>query len=782
MKYVKSIDDFKKYSFEFFDSFLEEELSDLMVNSFLLDLGDREQLENQAVSAIKAKGISIQEVCDYGEVILQLSDYRDLLKKFVSLLLKSEQFIPLSHFLNRIFLQKIGNVSYRSLKQDYTYKERYFDRFVEIIMYCDIEKELYMPFFFAILNSSSDSPLYFYKEPLKEYLDSKLSNSKEENEINGFLDKLKTSTDGNAEYSLSKLIDDFTLGEMDNLALIKTALQRDPAFSLGIIENIMSQDKDREYKCVQLLLLLSSTKAIQSRLKEIYDTTTNKQIKALLVKELSSIVLASFNTEQEFLSFVDANVLSIQDRLYGIRLSRFYDAYNLSNVGINGKVMTFVLETFRNREATQQVEYFKDYFKFVDPYVMQSLCNIVYDISYQRKRLLSSKWAMRLISTFGSAKLLGIVFDNMEEWLKDISLIEPCQYFLDIMCSCAREEVLPYIKRLYDIAPTNKMKKFLDEKVSTFSMKKREDLEQVKDKIVDDLGFDRNGYKLVNLSHRQVLLRINPDCSITPLNVKSEKIARIRQQDDAEELRKLVKVLEKKVKEQRKRLYSAFVEFRNYDAQSFDECIVGNNLLNFLAQHLLWGRYKNDRLVEICTLMFDRLNHVAGNMISDEAVGEYSVAILQNMDASDMKEKLSHVVQPLFDQFALPFFESESLNLQSNSVDNLSGVFCNANLFVTRLEKIKFRVADCDENDTFGTLVKVNENLNLITAVEFDRLPMRNYDITTTLRQVRFYELNKNYKRGKRFVLNKSDALMLENINPHVLSNELGVILSATKM
>ncbi len=778
MKYVKSIEDFKKYSFEFFDSFLDEEMSNMVVNSFLLDIGDWQSLESEMVEIIKEKGINSSDVCDYGEVILQLSDYRSLLKKFVSLLLKSEQFLSLSAFLNRIFLQRVGNVSYRSMRQEYTYKERYFDRFIEIITYCNIDSELYSPFFLAILSSEAFSPLFNYKEPLKEYLDS-VAQQGMRPETSLLLDSMDKSLDNSL--SLPKMIEAYIKGESTSLSVMGSALQKDVSFSLSIIDSMLSQHKDREYECVQLLLLLSSYKAVKDRLKQIYATSFDNRVRALLSKEFSSIVLTSFNSEEEFLSYVDANVSTIQDRLYGIRLARFYSAYGLSNEGINGKVMTFILNTFRNRESVEQVEYFREYFKFVDLYVLQSLASIVYDISYQRKRLLSSKWAMRLISTFASSKLLAIIFSNMADWLKDTRLVGPCQYFIDIMCSCARSEVLPYIGALYDSVESAKMRKFLDEKIKTFSMKNREDIGQVRDRIAGDFGFDKNGYRLLSLPHRQVLIKINSKGNIDVLNAKSEKPARIRQKDDAKYLRERIKFWTKKIKEQKKRLYSAYLEFRNYDRQSFEECIVHNNLLNFLSQHLFWGRYKSDRLVEICVLNSDRLVHVAGNMIGEESLDDYSIAILQSIDASDMKDRLSSVIEPLFDQFSLPFFSTDSLNLKSNCVENLSGVFCNARLFVTRLEKMRYKVADRDEQDTFSTLIKINENLNLITTVEFDRIPLKNLDKSISLGQVRFYDLSRNYKRGKRYILNKQEALMLENINPYVLSNELGLIVSATK-
>ena len=65
MKYVRNYTDFKKYTFEFFDSFLPPDLSEKMVNSFLLDLGNAEELERETLSYIKFQPLDYSEVADY---------------------------------------------------------------------------------------------------------------------------------------------------------------------------------------------------------------------------------------------------------------------------------------------------------------------------------------------------------------------------------------------------------------------------------------------------------------------------------------------------------------------------------------------------------------------------------------------------------------------------------------------------------------------------------------------------------------------------------------------
>ena len=104
MKYVRNIEDLKKYTFEFFDAFLPQALSDQLVNYFLLNMGDGKLLEGQAIAYLSQRKIPQDTVAEYGEAILQLNDYRGLLKKFVELLLKARCYEGLSAFLNSIFL------------------------------------------------------------------------------------------------------------------------------------------------------------------------------------------------------------------------------------------------------------------------------------------------------------------------------------------------------------------------------------------------------------------------------------------------------------------------------------------------------------------------------------------------------------------------------------------------------------------------------------------------------------------------------------------------------
>ena len=787
MKYVRNIDDLKRYTFEFFDSFLPENLADQMVNYFLLGLGNKEQLESDSANILKQSPVSLHKIAEYGEAILQLNDYQDLLKKYTELLLRSRKFEHLCAFLNRIFLQQIGDAKYKSSRRQYSIRERYFDRFVEIVMFCHIDKSLYTPFFLEIFNCDARSLMFDYKEPLKEYLDIFLKEGDDEGFISSLLSS--DSKNGISEYAnqntiktLSVLLNGYVQGEITSSAVLKQALNSHRQEGLNIIEALLqNDDSEVRFKATQLLILINDERRVKDRLKYLYENTTDTKIKSLLEKECNFNSLIKFKNSDEFFEFVEKATPQIQERLYGARLKRYYENAGLDNTGLNGKTLTFVMETFKNREADTQLIYLKDFFKYVDAHVLAKLAQVVFEVAVYREKLVSSKWALRLIAVFADKNLLEKMAEQIALWLQNKKTKETAKYFLDLLSECARDEIVEISKKLLENNTDKKQIKFLQDKIGDFCVSSRQNLEEVKDKLSNSLGFNENGCQIIQLQDRKIRAQINLDMSISLYNEKTGKSARIK--DNVEyngmPFKTYIKTLQKQIKEQKKRLYSAFLEFRNYDVEAFEECIVSNPLLNFLAQNLVWARYKKDKLAEICAFKNNKLVHLLGNVIS-ENFNDYTIALLQPLDAQDQKERIKEKMgEVLFNQVDYPVFNLKDYN--ANSIDSLSGMFCNTKLFITRLQKLKYKVNDLDMKGHYSTLVKENKNLNLLTAVEFEKVALNLNTDSTTISKVRFYDLNKQQKTGKIYNLNKTEAKTVSEIDPRILSNELGLIFLACK-
>ncbi|MBR1985242.1 MAG: DUF4132 domain-containing protein, partial [Clostridia bacterium] len=482
--------------------------------------------------------------------------------------------------------------------------------------------------------------------------------------------------------TLNALLNGYIEGEITNSAIVKQALQKHTQEGFNIIETLLQNDDEEvRFKATQLLLLIIEDRRVKDRLKYLYENTTDTKIKALLEKECNFNSLKKFGSEGEFFAFVDSSVTQIQERLYGARLKRYYEKYNLDNTGISGKTLTFIMDTFKSRDTDSQFIYLKEFFKYVENKTLIALSFVVYEVAIYRNRLLSSKWALRLIAMFGSKELLNQMINDLKNWFLEKKSIETAKYFLDLLAECGREELIDICKALLLANLNNKQVKFIEQKLNEFSKVNKQNLEEVKDKLTEDFGFNNNGEKIIELDNRTICIKINMDCSLSLTNVKTGKPARIKKDTmylDCN-LKNYLKTLEKEIKKQKKRLYAAFLEFRNYDTKTFEECILSNNLLNYLAQGLIWARYKKDKFAEACLVKNNKLVHLAGNLIF-ENFNDYNIALLQPGDCQENKERLKEKlhIKLLFDQFDFPVFDNSKLAPNSNYVDSLSGVFCSA--------------------------------------------------------------------------------------------------------
>ena len=252
----------------------------------------------------------------------------------------------------------------------------------------------------------------------------------------------------------------------------------------------------------------------------------------MLEKECNFNSLVKFNNAQEFFDFVEKATPQIQERLYGARLKRYYKNAALDNTGLNGKTLTFVMETFKNREADTQLIYLKDFFKYVEKTTLQKLAQVVFEVAVYRQKLVSSKWALRLIAVFGDSELLNKMAEQIALWLQNKKTKETAKYFLDLLSECARDEIVEISKKLLENNTDKKQIKFLQDKIGDFCVSSHQNLEEVKDKLSNDLGFDQNGCKIINLDNRTIKAQINLDMTISLYNEKTGKSARIK--DDVE--------------------------------------------------------------------------------------------------------------------------------------------------------------------------------------------------------------------------------------------------------
>ena len=723
---------------------------------------------------------------ELSQVVFQLNDYKFVLKNYVEFLLAGFQFESVCSFVNRLFVSNVGNFTYKSVQKQYSLSERYFDRFVEIIKYCNIADELLMPFFIEILKADASSLCYNYKSPLKEYL--KLYMQTAHEKLFAYVTKEKIYDcfeyllEADTNKTLKFIIEGYIDGSLDCAGVIKTYITKYKQESFNLLEGYChSSNEEVSYKAIGLLLLFKGDWGVDNFLNGIYEKNPSLRVKKIVSKELEIDKFNKFESQEAYVNEVLKQVPLVQERLYGLRLRRYYEQNELTEEFEN-KSATFMMETFKTLSNETLLRYMPEYFAFATQETKERIASVVYSVACDREKLNGSKWALRLIACFGNKLLLDKMYDVVTTWLKTLKNSD-ADYFFRCLALCKRAEIIEFVKLLrQDKSIEAKKLKKIEKALDIYCEVSGKSYDEVDFLLTPDFGLDGNGERNFDLGRRIVKIMLDKDCSVKVFNAETGKVGRIA--DDVvcgeTNLKEYIKAIEKEVSKQKKKFYSMFLNHVVLSYEDFEKYILKHNLLKIVASNILWGKYKNDRLYETFKIKNSDLKHISGSYMTDT---DYSVAQVHPLDLKDNVLAVKNLAgNLLYAQLDIPVFDVNEFSANAVSVDKFNGIFVGANLFITRLEKLTYKINDLGKDFYYNTLIKANEKLNFLTVVEFDRVKLgEEQNFTTTVSSIRFYKLNSMPKDGKNYMLSRGETMPFTAINPRVFSNELALIFKAAE-
>ena len=138
LKNVGQINDRLNTIFKLSDTFSEIDFS--FVNQYLSEDIMLEKIKE--TGKIIGKEGQIEEL---SLLIFQLKDYIPALCNLTNMFLLSKNYDAVYFFTTKLFISHIGTINYTS-SGSYSYIERFFDRFIEIVKNCNISPVYYIPF------------------------------------------------------------------------------------------------------------------------------------------------------------------------------------------------------------------------------------------------------------------------------------------------------------------------------------------------------------------------------------------------------------------------------------------------------------------------------------------------------------------------------------------------------------------------------------------------------------------------------------------------------------
>jgi len=755
-----------KYNIIFNDKGYSQELVEEASNFFC---SDKIELVPENLSSIE---FTVEDLVKLAEYLPNSEPI--FLRNFISFLLFNKKYDKLLTFFSKMFVAHLGKVTFTSKNvKSFEIMERTFDRFIEAVIWTELPISEYIDLFITVLKGSTDSGINKWRRPVVEYILEMLR--KNEKEFYKFIfdnfSKYGMVTfeiliSNNVPTAIPRLVDYWLNNDFDEKRQIKNVLKQH--FS-EVQEYVLVQQKEYNIttaQLVDLLLIFKKDKDAYEMLKEIYFKEKDEQLKKTIVENIKiesrgeSLNLAQIKKNSQRFD------LEENKEFLSTALADFPELVLYNNEKSTEKLIGYFLNSYKtlcSPFASFEVNYFR---KIFEPKSLNKFCDFIAEKLINTKKSEDYEWAYCLIAQNSTSNgALGIIrkfIENEKNCPKGKALFVKMYIY---------EHSDEAIKLFNDLDKNNRdEKKVLDallKGIIESNIYEPIELDLLRDKMVSN--FDLQNGKIIM---GEYILTIEPDWTVS---INSEKV---------EELPKAVIIEQKKlvreIERQAKRLNTAFSCGRLWNLTDWQKYIMEQPLMHYFAERLLWGKYRDERLISVFKIKDDeKINLVS---IESDSTQDYKVGIFHPAEFNEPDwTALFDGRKAPFNQLHRDIYSLSNYNQHSSVVSRFNGFIVNIATFFERMEKNDWKFGLPTLNNDLKSMIKINRELGILCEMDFSPISNDKKEGNVTLGEMRFYRLESVLPTGNNWVTNKANSLELGVLKERYFSDIIFEISSAGK-
>ena len=665
------------------------------------------------------------QICNLAELIFQLNDYVPALCNYIKLFLYKKEYDAVYYFLSKIFASHIGAISYVSKADRYTFEQRYFDRFIEVVKNAKIDLEQYLPLVLDAI-SKQNLKIHVWEQPALEYMQNLIREN--EDEVADYvlqndeyeLEFIKLILQFNTQKGISLLFNNRyvqRIGEQNAEFFLKQYIKD----TLNFFDKNLENAGNNRFHYIKVLASITNNTEIESRLKDVFEDETDAEIKEYLSKRLGISIKTSFGSDKHFRVLAQKKVTEVQQRSLGCAFEnmplRFLDGEMADNVS-----KTYLINIFKEETNLQNLYGLTSLYEVFNRQDLVLFANKLFDRLIKKDDINSAKWCVRMCALFSENMFERIIYEFLIVLYK-LGRKKEAYYLTECLLYSKKQSFLEVFVRLRE---NNLFKQMEEEFISIYSKQ----------------------------------------CQISPSHVKDLLVPEVldEQQTQAEI----------------ERLYWGFIAGRKYTYETFNKLFIHHSVFNSFAQRLVFGEYKQGKLYSLFKVNGTQIEYIFGGRLSNEDAEPY-ISIAHSLDLDERFEKtIIYNPNPLFEQFPKFNFDVKNFERTSISVSNLEGMLVNGQTFAKNMQQKMFRPNANPEDAMFGSLIQTMPLINLLAQVEFEK-PISTQTQTATLGQIRFYHLNSVMKDRDVYITNKANSISVGSLPERYFEYVLDSVYNSIK-
>lgn len=696
-----------------------------VTNAPILDPMSKKDLTELVKGA--TSGNNSKEVTNLAELIFQLNEYMPALCNFIKMFLITKNYTAIINFMEKLFVAHAGATSYVSKNKEYSHKERFFDRFVEVVKSTDLTLKDILPFLFAIIEDNDKTELSDWLAPALEYMQNVYRENI--NDLMEFIDEVPahkiTYFELELEFNTQRAIMEIFNNDGGAVEgkLIAKILKHYYTDTMAFFDKNLESSGDKKLHYVKILASIDNPE-VTARLEDLYEEEQNEEVRSFIKSRLGIADKSNLGcSPKHFETMAHKKVDCPQERTLGVPFEKMPLKFS-DGTEANNTVKTYLLNIFKEEKDLLNLYGLGDVNNLFDNVDLNNFAQSLFGSLKRMKDIKEAKWAIRFISLVADETLVEDIQDFIQELYK-ANRAKEGKYFIECLIYSKKDKVVSLLSKLSEDGG----EKFVQDKdyfVSIYS----ENMEKTNSDVLDMLVNDE---------------------------VTGETLER-----------------------QKQRLYSNFIANKSYTKDQFNEMFINKKVFNTLAQNLVFGEYKADRVLALFVLEENSVKYIAGTpQVEDK---DLKIKIAHSLDIDDRFEEVTqYFSEPTFNQFNSSKYVVKENEKSQTKVASMNGFLINALKFTSSMASFGFIKNINQENDDVTELVHVCPELNLLAEVAFGS-PITYYTSTASIGNIRFYKLNQCLKNGNAFIINKANAISIGGVEPRYYDYVLNAVSSSKKL
>lgn len=288
-------------------------------------------------------------------------------------------------------------------------------------------------------------------------------------------------------------------------------------------------------------------------------------------------------------------------------------------------------------------------------------------------------------------------------------------------------------------------------------------VEELADRIVPDLGFDEKMERHFDYGPRSFTVKISPDLDIEVKDESGKKIKSLpaigKNDDEAkakaalEEFKELKKQMKTTVKNQALRLELALSIDRKWTVENWKKLFVKNPIMHQFAISLIWGHYKDAKLVQTFRYMedgtFNTMDEDEYELEEKGLIGLVHPLELDQESIATWKEQLSdYEITQAIEQLGRPVYLLEDGEKGQKHLERFGGKILNGLSLAGKLTGLGWSKGMPEDAGIYYSYYRKDVEAGYGVELQFSGAYIGDENDDVTVYDAQFYTLEDFDKRG----------------------------------